>query len=212
MRRRLPQILGLCLVFSISSHAEARGPGRRDHSGNFQASEPGTKLSKEQHDGPRGSVQVEVLPQQEFELGAAMRFRVTARKSGYLILVDVDAQGKLSQIYPNMVTLSDPAGVDEKANFLSAGQSVILPGDRGEATYRFVASPPRGVGMVVAVLCGTPLQIVDLPDVPAEFAGKARAAEFIEESMRLLQLLPSDDARPTHAPKWSLATQYYRIK
>ncbi|WP_051592600.1 DUF4384 domain-containing protein [Methylosinus sp. sav-2] len=157
-------------------------------------------------------VRIEVLPQEEFALGAPMSFRVTAEKPGYVILVDVDAQGKLAQIFPNMVTLADPAGVDEKANFLKAGQSMTLPDAGGKAAYRFVASPPTGVGMVVAILSDAPLQIVDLPDVPAAIAGQAKAADFVKDSTRMLQILPAEGEHPTRAPKWSFATKFYGIK
>lgn len=162
--------------------------------------------------GAGSGVRIDVLPQEEFALGAPMSFRVTAEKSGYVILVDVDAQGKLAQIFPNMVTLADPAGVDEKANFLKAGQSMTLPEASGKAAYRFVASPPTGVGMVVAILSDTPLQIVDLPDVPAALAGQAEAVDFVKDSTRMLQILPAEGERPTRAPKWSFATKFYGIR
>ncbi|MBG0809492.1 DUF4384 domain-containing protein [Methylosinus sp. H3A] len=169
-------------------------------------------IPKEPGKGAGSGVRIEVLPQEEFALGAPMSFRVTAEKSGYVILVDVDAQGKLAQIFPNMVTLADPAGVDEKANFLKAGQSMTLPEAGGKAAYRFVASPPAGVGMVVAILSDTPLQIVDLPDVPAALAGQTKAVDFVKDSTRMLQILPAEGERPTRAPKWSFATKFYGIK
>lgn len=172
---------------------------------------PAPALPKEPSKSASG-VRVEVLPQDEFALGAPMSFRVTAEKAGYVILVDVDAQGKLSQIFPNMVTLADPAGVDEKANFLKAGQSMTLPEASGKSAYRFVASPPTGVGMVVAILSDAPLQIVDLPDVPAALAGQIKAADFVKDSTRMLQILPAEGERPTRAPKWAFATKFYAIK
>ncbi|WP_051079642.1 DUF4384 domain-containing protein [Methylosinus sp. LW4] len=169
-------------------------------------------IPKEPAKAAGAGVRIEVLPQEEFALGAPMSFRVTAEKPGYVILVDVDAQGKLAQIFPNMVTLADPAGVDEKANFLKAGQSMTLPDASGKSAYRFVASPPTGVGMVVAILSDAPLQIVDLPDVPAAIAGQAKAADFVKDSTQMLQILPAEGERPIRAPKWSFATKFYGIK
>jgi hypothetical protein len=159
---------------------------------------------------PGAGVRLEILPKNEFTLGAEMTFRVIAEKPGYVVLVDVDAKGKLAQIYPNMVTLSDPAGVDAKANFLRAGQTVTLPDS--QSPFRFVASPPAGVGMVVAILSDTPVQVIDLPDVPTEIAGRVNAAEFIKETTRSLQILPADGSRPTRPPKWAFATGFYGVR
>lgn len=156
-------------------------------------------------------VRVEILPAAEFAVGTTMMFRVTAERTGYVVLVDVDAQGKLSQIYPNMVTLSNPAGVDDKANFLRAGQSITLPNDGAGSGFRFIASPPTGVGMVVAILSDTPVQVIDLPDVPTALAGQVKAAEFVEDSTRSLQILPTESSRPL-TPKWAFSTGFYEIR
>ena len=51
-------------------------------------------------------VAVEILPGPNIVLGSKVSFRVTAKKAGYLILIDVDAAGKLSQIYPNSMSLA----------------------------------------------------------------------------------------------------------
>jgi hypothetical protein len=159
------------------------------------------------------AMNIEVLPQRDFLVGQQISFRVTAEKSGYLVLVDVDAQGKLSQIYPNLITLSDPRGFDEKSNFLKAGRSVVIPDLGANAAFRFVASPPAGVGMVVAILSDTPVQVIDLPDVPLALAGKSAAADFIRATTHSLQILPAGkDAVSKRTPKWTFATQFYGIR
>lgn len=160
----------------------------------------------------KGGVLVDVLPQRNFVVGQPMSFRVTTEKAGYIVLVDVDATGKLSQIYPNMVTLSDPKGLDEKANYLKPGQSITLP-DAAGANFRFIASPPAGIGMVIAILSDTPVQVIDLPDVPTALAGQRSASDFIIENTRSLQILPAgESAVSKRAPKWVFATQFYGIK
>jgi len=213
--------LGLALLCFLSSGALSARAEPRDATRSVRIlDEPPTGAPTPQTPAPAipeeeaksaSGVRVDVLPQEQFTLGAPMSFRVTAEKSGYVILVDVDAQGKLSQIFPNMVTLADPAGVDEKANFLKAGQSMTLPEAGGKSAYRFVASPPKGVGMVVAILSDAPLQIVDLPDVPAALAGQTKAADFVKDSTRMLQILPAEGERP-RAPKWAFATKFYGIR
>jgi len=178
------------------------------------ASEPAPRAATlpppaaEKSDGLR----VETLPQREFTPGASMRFRVTAEKAGYLVLVDVDARGKLTQIYPNMITLANPGGVDERANYLRAGQSTTLPEGPGRDAFSFIASPPQGVGMVVAILSDAPVQIVDLPDVPEALAGRSAGADFVRQATHSLDILPADGSRPARKPKWRFATAYYAIK
>lgn len=161
----------------------------------------------------KGGVLVDVLPQRDFVVGQPMSFRVTTEKAGYIVLVDVDAAGKLSQIYPNMLTLSDPKGLDEKANYLKPGQSITLPDAQAGANFRFIASPPAGIGMVIAILSDTPVQVIDLPDVPTALAGQRSASDFIIENTRSLQILPAgESAVSKRAPKWAFATQFYGIK
>lgn len=222
-----PRLFLLILCFAVPSSAWADPQGasrsvRIIEEPSAEAPAPGAELEPPQpssappHErrksaGAGAGVRVDILPKEEFALGAPMTFRVTAEKPGYVVLVDVDAQGKLSQIYPNMVTLSDPAGIDEKANFLRAGQSITLP-DARAGTFRFIASPPTGVGMVVAILSDTPLQVIDLPDVPTALAGQNKAADFVMETTRTLQILPADGERPARAPKWAFATRFYGIK
>ena len=45
-------------------------------------------------------VSVELLPGLDVAVGAKVSFRVTTKKAGYVVLVDVDADGKLTQIFP----------------------------------------------------------------------------------------------------------------
>lgn len=157
-------------------------------------------------------VAVEVLPRQEINVGTKITFRVTTQKPGYLVLVDVDATGKLTQIYPNTLFLSSLQAPIETSNLIKPGRPVTVPDPNAPATFEFVASPPLGVGMVVAILSDKPLQMVDLPDVPIALAGQRSAGEFIRETTHTLRILPSDDSGRIVQPKWSVATTFYAIR
>ena len=50
-------------------------------------------------------VTVEMMPGQTVNVGSRVSFRITSKKPGYLVLVDVDATGHLTQIYPNTASL-----------------------------------------------------------------------------------------------------------
>ena len=157
-------------------------------------------------------LQIEILPGTTVRTGDQMTFRISTQRTGFLILVDVDSQGKLAQIYPNMVTLANPKGIDDKANFINPASSVTLPGPDGRGGFEFVATPPLGVGLIVAILSDKPLQIIDLPDVPTALAGQAGAVDFVRENARQLRIVSSDTENPVERPKWSIATAFYEIR
>jgi len=80
-----------------------------------------------------------------------------------------------------------------------------------KASFEFVAAPPVGVGMIVAILSDKPLQIVDLPDVPTALAGQSGAADFVRENARALTIVSADIGGQIKVPKWSIATAFYGI-
>jgi hypothetical protein len=157
-------------------------------------------------------LRVELLPRRDFSIGEPMRFRVTTDKAGYLLLVDVDAHGRTTQIFPNVASLSATSGVDAHVNYLRAGQSVTIPQGGSADAYAFVASPPTGVGMAIALLSDAPVQIIDLPDAPPALVGAPQVLDFVKESARALDLLPAGADRPARRPKWSFAAAYYSIR
>lgn len=161
-------------------------------------------------DNPSG-LAVEVLPGPEIPLGAKMAIRVSSKRQGYVVLVDVDAAGKLTQIYPNTLSLADPK-LNDSVNLLRAGGSRTIPEPGVAGAFEFVASPPAGVGMVVAILSDSPVQVIDLPDIPAVLAGQRGAAEYVRETTRTLSILPADDQSSIVEPKWSFATRFYAIR
>jgi Domain of unknown function (DUF4384) len=157
-------------------------------------------------------VSVDVLPSRDVQAGERMAFRVSTKQAGFLVLVDVDSEGKLAQIYPNMLTFASSKGIDANANFLPPKNSVTVPNTAAKVNFEFVASPPLGVGMIVAILSDKPVQIVDLPDVPAALAGQSGAANFVRENARSLKVVSVGEGGQIKEPKWSIATAFYGIR
>ena len=157
-------------------------------------------------------VKLDLMPGNEISVGAQMSVQVTTQKPGYLIVVDVDSEGHLTQIYPNTQSLATKEGASPTANFLQKGKPRIIPDPKERATFQFVAAPPLGVGMLVAILSDTPVQVMDLPDVPGLMAGQKPALDYVRETTRQLKILPSNDKDGIRDPKWSFATQFYVIK
>ena len=70
---------------------------------------------------------MQMLPGPDIAAGSRVSFQISSKKAGYLILVDVDATGKLIQIYPNPMSLMVPSGVREKSNFIQPGKALQIP-------------------------------------------------------------------------------------
>jgi hypothetical protein len=153
-----------------------------------------------------------ILPGPAIAVGARVSFRITTKKPGYLILVDIDPTGKLSQIYPNPMSLATRSDRDS-ANLIRPGTPVQLPNPNERATgFEFIASPPLGTAMVVALLSDRPVQMIDLPDVPSGLLGSAAAADHLSKAAGQLRIAnPKDNGAPVE-PHWSLDAKFYAIR
>ena len=47
------------------------------------------------------NVSLQMFPEQTAGVGTKISFRVTTKKPGYVLLVDIDAKGRMSQIFPS---------------------------------------------------------------------------------------------------------------
>ena len=90
-------------------------------------------------------VQLRMNPGKEVALDTEIQVVVESNRNGWLILLDIDAAGRLTQIFPNNVSVRN--GTPEK---IQAGSSVTLPGEKKE--FLFKTTPPAGVGMLIAVV------------------------------------------------------------
>jgi len=156
---------------------------------------------------------MQILPGADIAVGSQVSFQITSKKPGYLILVDVEASGKLVQIYPNPMSLMVPGGVRENANFLRPGKPLRIP-DSGNlyAGFDFVASPPTGTAMVVAILGDRPVQLIDLPDVPVSLAGSASAVEYLTKLANGLRIPDANGSGRLAEAHWSFDAKFYAIR
>jgi hypothetical protein len=74
-----------------------------------------------------------------------MRLAVESAQSGYLYVFDIDAQRKVTQLFPNEF---------EKDNALPASTQVKIPDAR--ARYRFTADRPYGISTIIALVTRAP--------------------------------------------------------
>lgn len=151
-----------------------------------------------------------ISPSADDRIGDKLAFRVSAKKNGYLLLIDMDAEGHVTQIFPNFLSVASGAA-EADGNRLAANAPVLIPAE-GSKLYEFVASAPPGVGMAFAIFSEAPIQMVDLPDAPPELAGKPEAAEFLRMEADALQIVSPDPGGGFQRPHFSYVAQFYRIR
>jgi hypothetical protein len=154
-------------------------------------------------------VSLDLIPNLEVIAGSKIGFRITTRKPGYLILVDVNAAGKLTQIFPG--TAAATRGTRDASNLIRPGRPLTIP-QLGSpyAGFEFVAEPPAGIAMVVALLSDKPVQVVDLPDAPAPASSPGDTLKYVRDQARTLKV-PSEGGG-LEQPNWSFDGKFYLIK
>jgi len=156
---------------------------------------------------------IQIMPVAEIKLGTKIFVKVSTKKPGYLILVDVDANGKVTQIYPNIHSMTIPGGATENTNFLKSNMTVSVPDPSNPfAHFEFVAEPPLGKGMIIALLSAQPVHVVDLPDVPQELLGSGEEMSFLYDAASALRIASHEATAPLADPRWSFAAKPYSIE
>jgi hypothetical protein len=152
-----------------------------------------------------GFVQGETL-----KVGKVAQFRVTTNKPGYLLLIDVAPDGKITQVFPNARSLSMPNGGRKKSNFVAANRPFLIP-DPGNPYdgVEYTVEPPLGEGLLVAILSADPLKSIDLPDAPKTMDRNEALDCFAKLRVELGRNL--EVAGNTPPLDWSFATKPYRI-
>jgi len=153
---------------------------------------------------------LDIIPGGEVIAGSKIGFRFTTKKPGYLILLNVDAEGKLSQIFPEAPT--EAGAVRDEPCLIKPGKPLIIP-QLGSpyATFEFVAEPPAGVAMFVALLSDKPVQLVDLPNAPPPAFAPADTLKYVRDQTLTL-VVPNRDNNLLERPKWSFDGKAYLIR
>jgi len=153
---------------------------------------------------------VEMIPGGTVSIGSRVSFRITSKKAGYVVLVDVDATGKLRQIYPN--ALSPARSTRSNANAIKPGVPLLIPSAAdalGGVVY--MVSPPVGSAMVLAIWSEQAVQLVDLPDIPVEVTGQNEALDYLTKRANELRIPDTRSGRLREA-NWSFDAKFYAIR
>ncbi len=141
-------------------------------------------------------VRLRVAPGSTLALGTELEIAVDSERGGHLVVLDVDAAGKLTQIFPNERSLD--AGLSSR---IAAGGSVTLPGEG--AGFRFRAVPPTGRGLLVAVVADDDRRIGPLTARHKDLSVVPSAKAYLVEIGEAL--------RGDGAEAWSVGTFEYEI-
>ncbi|WP_456679103.1 DUF4384 domain-containing protein [Bradyrhizobium sp. LM6.9] len=153
---------------------------------------------------------LQILPSQTVNVGGKVSFGVTARKPGYLILVDVDAEGRMSQIFPTPELLAQSNERD--INLVKPGVEFVVPAPAArQRGFEYVVAPPTGSAVMIAILSEQRVQLLDLPDMPRKLEGQADALSYLSAWTSELRVL--DNASGKLLPNnWSFDVKSYSIR
>lgn len=116
------------------------------------------------------------------KLGQSVQLRVTAREAGYLVLLDIQSDGSVVQIYPNQASMRTPTGRRPDANRITPDRTFVIPNPANVYEgFRLVVRPPLGEGKIVAVLADKPLKWLKASNQPRVFSARADALGFLAE-------------------------------
>jgi hypothetical protein len=149
-------------------------------------------------------------PDQSVSVGAKISFRVTTKRPGYLLLVDIDANGRMSQIFPSpeMIVQSQEAA----ANFIKPGEELLIPNPAAKKRgFEYVMTPPVGEAAVVAILSDRRVQILDLPDSAQKQRTEAETINYLTSWTNGLRI-PDPGTGKLQPGNWSFDIKRYSIK
>jgi hypothetical protein len=155
-------------------------------------------------------VSIEMTTGRTADVGAEVLFRISVGKPGYVMLVDIDAAGKMSQIYPRPELLSRFNAPD--INLVKPGKQLLIPSDeQKEQGFKYVVTPPSGSSAVVAILSEKRVQLLDLPDLPQDVKTQADVIKSISKWMDELRI-PDANTGKLEQTNWSIAVKPYSIQ
>ena len=154
-------------------------------------------------------VSLQMSPGQSVSVGTKISFRVTTKKPGYLLLIDIDANGNMSQIFPSpeMIVQSQ----DAASNFIKPGEELLIPNSEARKRgFDYVITPPTGEAAVVAILSERRVQILDLPDTQKPRT-EAETISYLTEWTSGLRV-PDSGTGKLQPSSWSFDIKPYSIR
>jgi hypothetical protein len=145
-------------------------------------------------------------------VGQLVAYRATTQKPGYLAIFDATPDGKLTQIYPNALSLRSPTSPTLESTRLDPGQPLLVPNAKNPyRAFKVRVTEPKGEGTIIGILADAPFKAIDTPDKPKTFGTSQDALREIkrihDEMKRDLEVKAPV---PGH-PDWSVAIHKYTV-
>lgn len=146
----------------------------------------------------------------KLKVGENLTLNIMAERAGLLVVLDLDANGKLSRLYPSSNGVALAARPDGKpAGWVKPGYKVVMPDAYAGAIWP--VSPPYGKGRLIALLVEDAEQV-------AKQIGATRAFEIVQRPVQqmgelretLNTLVPEDDIS-SRVTRWSVTQLEYEI-
>jgi Domain of unknown function (DUF4384) len=156
------------------------------------------------------NVSLQMSPDRSVSVGTKISFRVKTKKPGYLLLVDIDANGNMSQIFPSpeMIAQSQEAA----ANFIKPGEELLIPNSAAKKRgFEYVITSPTGEAALVAILSDRRVQILDLPDNTQKPRTEAETIGYLTEWTSELRV-PDPGTGKLQPSNWSFDIKQYSIR
>ena len=144
-------------------------------------------------------VRLHVEPGRKLKVGTRFRIVVESDRGGRLVLLDIDAAGRMVQLSPS--TIARRSGVPDR---IDAGTPISLPGARAGAPLR--AAPPTGRSTLLAVVSEDTPQLHDLVSRHLDLAGIRHPGAYLVE---MSEVLRAAEGPPDRAA--AVATVHYDV-
>jgi hypothetical protein len=153
--------------------------------------------------GNIAGVAIEVLPGNHNRVGEQVAFRVSSKQPGWLILLDINAAGQITQLIPN-----DLMTVIGSSHEISGGRPVTIPAEGSRLV--FTASPPTGEGTLIAIVTQDNVPLNELVRAGGDLSPQGDPQRYLAELARtLMEVWAGDDAN--RRLNWSMSTLRYTI-
>ena len=147
--------------------------------------------------GADSAVRLHMRPGSRLTVGEVLSIVVESDRSGQLTLLDIDAAGRLVQIFPNDPSLR--AGVPSR---ITPVEPAVLPGEG--AGFDFRTAPPLGRGLLVAIVSDENHRLAALTSRHKDLSVAPSPEAYLVEISEALRASDLD----TH---WSMGTLEYEV-
>jgi hypothetical protein len=148
-------------------------------------------------------VAIQVLPSNHNTLGEQVQFQVSSDHPGWLILLDINANGEITQLIPN--DLMTGLGV---SHFIDTERPVTIP-EQGSALL-LTAQEPIGEGTLMAIVTEDNVPLSDLVQGSRDFSTVDDPQAYLASLAQSLMSIWRDETA-NRRMKWSMSTLNYTI-